>query len=62
MESRANFEAKSPNLVHDGTRAANAAGGPVESREKAIPRCLHFAAAEAVQLTTDDSMVLVQQR
>src|SRR5439155_4859158 len=61
VDARADVQLQALELGHDRERAANGAAGAVEGREEAVARVIHFLAAEAVELSADDLVVLAEE-
>src|ERR1043165_5417836 len=61
MQPGSHFDAKIAHDVPDRGGAANRADRTVESGEEAVPGRVQFAAAEAIQLSTDERMMALEE-
>jgi hypothetical protein len=61
VQPGAHLDAECLQGVSDRHRAADRALRAVEHREKAIARCVHFAAPKPGELGPDDGVVCIQQ-
>src|SRR5207244_6956498 len=61
VDSGSHFEAERPDALRDRSCAAEGSGRSVEGREEAVACSIDFASAKALQLTSNERVVLFEQ-